>query len=204
MGRIYTTWQAVKQAIAIRCAAHGFARSEEEAYPEDFGSRYATFSCEQAHLRLAWDGEEERFLLEWTRVPEAQGRHTDWQELTRVDFPSCSEMRTPDSVLPSLLPSVEMFLARFQEEPANPIVDLEGFYRSIRCLAVELRSEGHTKEADRLGILMSCSWTTGSELIGELMLSLEEMNDVYSKQSSRLISDCLHFAKHHRRILRLD
>jgi hypothetical protein len=204
MARVFQIWQAVKQALAIRSAPHGFFCCEEKAHPEAFGSRYVLFRRGPVALRLVWDGKDEQFRLEHTEDAKDQCFAAQWQEIGLVPFAGHNADNYEDAVLAGLMSAAERFVDGFREEPARPITDLEGFYRSIRCLAVQLRCEGHAQEADRLGMLMSCAWTTGSELIGELASALEDIRGAYSKDTQRLISECLHFAKHHRRILGLD
>jgi hypothetical protein len=51
---------------------------------------------------------------------------------------------------------------------------------------------------------MHTAWTTSSEALGELMLSLKSMKGKYSPELRNEIRECLEFARHHRTILRLD
>lgn len=200
MDCVYKAWQAMKGVLRIRCAAHAFSLVEEVSHPEAFGSRYALFRRGIAALRFIWDGKDGWFILEHTEDVNAKWPEERWQEITHVQFSPKDPAHDENTVISGLMPPLEEFLARFREEPAYPIVDTEGFYRSIRCLAIQLRSEGHTKEADRLGILMGCAWTTGSELIGELLLSLQAMKGQYSDATKQLRAECLRSAEQHLRI----
>ncbi len=90
-----------------------------------------------------------------------------------------------------------MFLRR-------PFKTVAEFYKAVETLIQELKANGSTEEAAQLDVLMRCAWTTGSELIGELMLSLGTMKGSFPSDIRRQIDDCHYFAKHHRRILGLS
>jgi hypothetical protein len=90
-----------------------------------------------------------------------------------------------------------MFLRR-------PYKTVEEFYKAVEQLIQALKANGNTAEASRLEVLLHGVWTTGSELIGELMLSLAGMKDSFPDDIRKQIDDCHYFAKHHRRILGLD
>jgi len=52
---------------------------------------------------------------------------------------------------------------------------LDDFYTAIDALIERLAAEQHNDEARRLHSLMhEIAWTTGSELLGELMLALRK------------------------------
>lgn len=89
----------------------------------------------------------------------------------------------------------------FLKKPYKTVAE---FCRAVELLIQALRVSGNTEEADRLDALLRGAWTTGSELIGELMLALTDMKGAYPAEIRQQISDCHCFAKHHRRILRLD
>jgi hypothetical protein len=90
-----------------------------------------------------------------------------------------------------------MFLRR-------PYKTVEEFYKAVEMLIQKLKANGSTEEASRLDVLLHGIWTTGSELIGELMLSLAEMKGSFPGEIRKQIDDCYYFAKHHRRILGLN
>ena len=82
---------------------------------------------------------------------------------------------------------------------------LDDFYESIDQLIVELNACGYAQEADRLhGLLHETSWTTGSELLGELARVLQSMDHGCSTSLQRRIADCANFAYNHPEILGLD
>jgi hypothetical protein len=81
---------------------------------------------------------------------------------------------------------------------------LDDFYRAIDSLIERLAAERHDNEARRLKSLMhEIAWTTGSELLGELMLAFKEMKGKYSPELMREINECLEFTIRHRQILGL-
>ena len=90
-----------------------------------------------------------------------------------------------------------MFLRR-------PFKSVEEFYKAVERLIQELKANGSTADAARLDGLLHGIWTTGSELIGELMLSLAGMKGSFPREIRKQIKDCHFFAKHHRRILGLS
>ena len=86
----------------------------------------------------------------------------------------------------------------------KPYTTVEEFYKAVEQLIQALKVSGKTEEALRLDALMHSAWTTGSELIGELMLALAQMRGAFPEGIRKQIRDCRYFAKHHRRILSLD
>ena len=86
----------------------------------------------------------------------------------------------------------------------KPYKTVEEFYKAVEQLIQALKMNGNTDEASRLDVLRHGIWTTGSELIGELMLALAEMKGAFPDDIRKQIDDCHYFAKHHRRILLLD
>jgi hypothetical protein len=77
------------------------------------------------------------------------------------------------------------------------------FYKAVEALATDLRANGKESEAVRLDELLNGVWTTGSELIGELMVVLACMKGDFPEDIRKRINDCRYFAEHHRRILGL-
>ena len=86
----------------------------------------------------------------------------------------------------------------------KPYKTVEEFYKAVEQLIQALTINGNTAEASRLDVLLHGIWTTGSELIGELMLSLTDMKGDFPKAIRKQIADCRYFTAHHRRILGLD
>lgn len=86
----------------------------------------------------------------------------------------------------------------------KPYTTVEAFYKAVEQLIQALKMNGKVAEASRLDVLLHGIWTTGSELMGELMLALAEMTGDFPVEIRKQIRDCHYFAKHHRRILGLD
>jgi hypothetical protein len=81
---------------------------------------------------------------------------------------------------------------------------LEEFYAAINTLIEWLKRDGYPQDAAKLDTLMHTPWTTGSELLGELMLALKSMKGGYSPELRKEIDECFEFALHHRKILGLS
>lgn len=86
----------------------------------------------------------------------------------------------------------------------KPYRTTDEFYAAVEELISSLRKQGHDAEAQKIDIILHGVWTTGSELIGELMLCLAGINLNLPSETQKLKNDCHYFAKHHRRILKLD
>ena len=86
----------------------------------------------------------------------------------------------------------------------EPYKSTDDFYAAVGEVVRLLRSYGHETDAQTLDSMLHAAWTTGSELIGELMLHLEGMKKGLPNDVQKLKDDCVYFAKHHREILRLD
>jgi len=81
---------------------------------------------------------------------------------------------------------------------------LDEFYKAVDALTERLVAQHHDDEAKRLHSLMhEIAWTTGSELLGELILAFKEMKGKYSSELTKEINECREFTLHHRRILGL-
>ena len=91
-----------------------------------------------------------------------------------------------------------------RRKPKARFRNLDEFYKAINVLIEWLRREGHSKEAQKLDTLMHTAWTTGSELLGEIMLTLKGMKGNYSPELKTEINECFEFALHHRKILGLS
>ena len=82
---------------------------------------------------------------------------------------------------------------------------MDEFYAAVDALIERLTAEKRDDDARRLHTLMhEIAWTTGSELLGELVLALKEMTGKQSQELTREINECLEFATHHRQILGLE
>ncbi len=82
---------------------------------------------------------------------------------------------------------------------------LDDFYKSVSELTTALEAQGFKGEAQGIRVLMhEVAWTTGSELLGELVLQFSKMKGRYPKDIAAWIRACHAFAKNHRRILGLD
>jgi hypothetical protein len=89
-------------------------------------------------------------------------------------------------------------------KPKTRFKSLDEFYPAVDVLIARLSSEGHPADAQKLDdLLHGTAWTTGSELLGELMLVLKNMRGKYSRELENEISECREFAIHHRQILGL-
>jgi hypothetical protein len=86
----------------------------------------------------------------------------------------------------------------------RPYADTGEFYESIEKLIIGLRACGKEAEANSLDTILHAAWTTGSELIGELGLTLERIRVDLPEDIRTAIDNSLYFVKHHRRILGLD
>lgn len=82
---------------------------------------------------------------------------------------------------------------------------MDEFYAAVDAVIERLTAEKHDDDARRLHTLMhEIAWTTGSELLGELVLAFKDMNGKHSREVTREINGCLEFATHHRQILGLE
>jgi hypothetical protein len=89
-------------------------------------------------------------------------------------------------------------------KPKTRFKKLDEFYKAIDVLIERLNAEGYPGDAQRLNTLIhGTAWTTGSELLGELMLALKDMKGNYSHELRNEINECFEFALHHRKILGL-
>ena len=85
----------------------------------------------------------------------------------------------------------------------RPYKTTDEFYKAVEKLIELFRQHEFETEAEKLDNLLHGVWTTGSELIGELMLYLETINVNLPNDVTKLKNDCHYFAKHHRKILGL-
>lgn len=89
-------------------------------------------------------------------------------------------------------------------KPKTRFTKLDEFYGAINILIEWLKRDGHLEDSQKLDTLMHTAWTTGSELLGELMLTLKSMKGNYSPELRKEIDECFEFALHHRKILTLS
>ena len=90
-------------------------------------------------------------------------------------------------------------------KPKTRFKRLDEFYQAVDDLIARLNAEGHSADAQKLNELMhGTAWTTSSELLGELMLALKNIQGKYSHELETEINECREFSIHHRQILRLD
>jgi len=97
-------------------------------------------------------------------------------------------------------------IKRFFSTPeSSKYKTLDDFYQGVDNLINALNERAYHDEAGKLTSLVhEMSWTTSSELIGEVSLALNSMRGKYSKEISEEINECLTFAIHHRKILGLE
>ena len=82
---------------------------------------------------------------------------------------------------------------------------IDEYYPAVDALIDRLIAERHEGDAKRLrSLIHETAWTTGSELLGELMLAFKNMKGQYSPEVTEEIKECLEFTIHHRRILGLN
>jgi hypothetical protein len=78
-------------------------------------------------------------------------------------------------------------------------------YAAVDLLIEDLRSSGHTADADELHVLMNeMVWTTGSELMAELGQVLRKMKGRHTGALRDRIVACLKFSNNHRSIMGLS
>ena len=89
------------------------------------------------------------------------------------------------------------FLAR---KPKTRFREVDEFYKAINVLIEWLKREGYPEDAQKLDTLMNTSWTTSSELLGEIMLALKSMQSNYPPELRKEINECYEFALHHQKL----
>jgi hypothetical protein len=80
---------------------------------------------------------------------------------------------------------------------------LDEFYKAVNALIERLKKEGHLKDSENLSTAMIAG-STGSEILGDIMLALKSMKGNYSLELKKEINECFEFAFHYRKILGLD
>jgi hypothetical protein len=99
--------------------------------------------------------------------------------------------------------TISISLLKFMK-PKTRFTKLDEFYKAINVLIEWLNKDGHQEDSEKLNSLMHTAWTTGSELLGEIMLALKSMKGNYSPELRAEINECFQFALHHRKILGLS
>lgn len=79
---------------------------------------------------------------------------------------------------------------------------VDEFYQAITAIIEWLKREGHIEESQKLHAAMLAG-STGSEIIGEIMLALKDMTGDYPPALRTEMKECLEFARNHRKILGL-
>jgi hypothetical protein len=82
---------------------------------------------------------------------------------------------------------------------------LDEFYKAIDNVIEKLKMGNCSNDANRLNdLLHNTTWTTSSELLGELQLALKDMKGKYKEGLGKDINECHLFSVHHRKFLGLD
>jgi hypothetical protein len=88
-------------------------------------------------------------------------------------------------------------------KPKTRFTSLDEFYKAVNVLIGWLKQAGYLEDSQKLDALMHMAWTTGSELLGEIMLALKSMKGDYPPELRNEIAECFEFALRHRKILGL-
>ena len=80
---------------------------------------------------------------------------------------------------------------------------MDEFYPAVAVLIEWLVKDGYLEDSNNLGKAMIAG-STGSEVLGDIMLALESMKGNYSSELRNEINQCFEFALHHRKIMKLD
>ena len=93
----------------------------------------------------------------------------------------------------------------FNSQNIDYIRSLPEFYQNMEHLIESLNDLGLEKEVKKLNtVIHEIAWTTSSELIGEIGVTLKNMQGEYPQNISKIMDQCLAFSSHHRKILGLD
>lgn len=87
-------------------------------------------------------------------------------------------------------------------KPITRFTQVDEFYQATTALIEWLKREGHIEESQKLHAAMLAG-STGSEIIGDIMLALKSMKGRYSPDLRKELLECLEFARNHRKILGL-
>ena len=83
--------------------------------------------------------------------------------------------------------------------------NLDEFYTEVKDLAVELQHNGFSDLGKKIHHhTFEIAWTTGSELLGELVGILHDASVQTKGELQKRVASCESFAKNHRKILELD
>ncbi len=88
-------------------------------------------------------------------------------------------------------------------KPKTRFTRLDEFYPAVATLKEWLKRDGYFEDSNNLGKAM-ISGSTGSEILGDIMLTLKSMKGNYSSELRKEINECFEFALHHRKIMRID
>jgi hypothetical protein len=99
--------------------------------------------------------------------------------------------------------TISISLLKFLK-PKTRFTNLDEFYTAVNVLIERLKKDGYQEDSEKLNTFMHTGWTTGSELLGEIMLALKSMKGNYSPELRAEINECFQFALHHRKILGLS
>jgi hypothetical protein len=102
-----------------------------------------------------------------------------------------------------LLQGVSLFGNPKSMKSKTRFTKLDKFYEAISTLIEWLKKDGHLEESHKLGTAMVAG-TTGSEILGDIMLALKSMKGKYSPELRSEINECFEFALNHRKQLGLD
>ena len=86
----------------------------------------------------------------------------------------------------------------------SPYSTLKEYYDALDHFCDSLRAVGFDDEATELHRFMHSAWTTGSELLGELIGQLDALRERLPDDCAAELKEFRYFARHHRRILKLD
>jgi hypothetical protein len=81
--------------------------------------------------------------------------------------------------------------------------NLDEFYPAVAVLIEWLVKDGYLEDSQRLKNTMIAG-STGSETLGNIVHVLKSMKGNYSSGLRKEINECLEFALHHRKIMKLD
>lgn len=94
-------------------------------------------------------------------------------------------------------------LSRFMVE--RTFASLDEFYAEIKDLTVALQRNGFPDLGKKIHHhTFEVAWTTGSELLGELVEILHDVSTQTQGELQRQAGNCEYFAKNHRKLLKLD
>jgi hypothetical protein len=120
-----------------------------------------------------------------------------------IYYGRCIKLKYATRLLNGLLKGKSPLSKSMSRKPKTRFTNLDEFCLAINALTEWLKRDGHLEDSQGLETLIHTAWTTGSELLGEIMLSLKNMTGDYSPKLRTEINECFEFALHHRTILGL-